>query len=54
MQRKIYVVIPTCKQDVNRHIPYNEVYITTPEHSESIQMNSMLLMIIDHPFLYQL
>ena len=47
------MLLSTFKKYVNRHIPDNEVYITTPEQAKLIQMNSMLLMIMDHPLLNQ-
>ena len=47
------MLLSTFKKYVNSHIPDNEVYITTPDKSKLIQMNSMLLMIMDHPLLNQ-
>ena len=39
-----YMFLSTFKKYVNRHIPYNEVYITTPEQSET---NSVEFCVID-------
>ena len=50
----------TFKHYVNRHIPDNEVYITTPEQSEANSFEFydidmiLILMIMYHPLLNQL
>ena len=46
------MLLSTFKKYVNRHIPNNKFYIHQNK-AKLIQMNSMLLMIMDHPLLNQ-